>query len=314
MKTKSPLLLVTFMLAAAADAQVLTNDAVLDGKTLGEWSAEWWKWILPIPVEQNPAFDPDGSFANVGQPDGPVFFLAKGYNVNRIGHRAFTVPEGKYLFMPLLTYYADNINSCPPCYSVQELRDQAKAAIDPVTNLHATVDGIAIPDLFSHRNISPVFSINFLSTNNLVSWGNGIPFAGLDDPMAADGFYLMLEPLTPGLHVLNFGAIVGPPINLIFDMTDTITVIPEPLPDRVQRLVTTLSASALPEKQRQPLLVTLNAAKASFDSKNLRAGINQLAAFQNKVRAQWARNDQALADLLIEAAQEIMDKAAAQLR
>jgi len=61
-------------------------------------------------------------------------------------------------------------------------------------------------------------------------------------------------------------------------------------------------------------LANLNAARASFESKKFVAGINQLHAFQNKVRAQLGRSDSALAGQLTEAAQKIIDKAAAQLQ
>jgi hypothetical protein len=53
------------------------------------------------------------------------------------------------------------------------------------------------------------------------------------------------------------------------------------------------------------LLATLKAASASFERGNLVAGLNQLHAFQNKVRAQVA--DAVLADQLTKAAQVVMD-------
>ena len=52
---------------------------------------------------------------------------------------------------------------------------------------------------------------------------------------------------------------------------------------------------------------TLKAAAASFDDGRVQPGINQLGAFQNKVRAQVAPLDPVLADSLINAAQVIID-------
>jgi hypothetical protein len=310
MKRKLAAALATLLLVACAEAQVLPNDAVVDGKTIGDWSAEWWKWILPISVSQNPAFDEDGSLANVAQPDGPVFFLAKGFNIDRMGHRTFTVPEGKYLFMPLITFYVDNIDSVP--FPVDEMRDLARSSIDLVTGLHATIDGVPVPDLFSHRAISPVFSIYYTSGDNLPSLGAGRPILGWVDPIVADGYYLMAAPLGVGTHVINFGATVGPPVNLTFDMTDTITVIPIPLAQRVNTLIMAVGESSLAAHRQQPLLATLRAAGASFGSGNSAAGINQLRAFQNKVGGQLARSEEGLATQLTEAAQNVIDKAIAQ--
>jgi hypothetical protein len=312
MRTKVAILLLPLAFIISAHAQVLPNDAVVDGKTIGDWSAEWWKWLLPIPVAQNPARDTNGSFANVAQPDGPVFFLAKGYNWNVRGTRTFTVPEDKYLFVPLLSNFQDNIDVSPPL-TVEQLHDAAKASIDLVNELHATIDGVPVPDLFSHRAVSLVFSIDFLSPDNLVSDGLGHPFTGLDDPIVSDGYYLMIEPLSLGTHVINFGGSVGPPVNLSQDMTAFITVIPIPLPQRVERLITSVRGSNLPTRSQQSLLATLDSATVLFTSGHLRPGINQARAFQNKVRAQLTRNDQPLADELISAAQRIIDKAELQL-
>jgi hypothetical protein len=51
----------------------------------------------------------------------------------------------------------------------------------------------------------------------------------------------------------------------------------------------------------------LNAAYASFQRGSFGAGANQLQAFQNKVAAQLGQLDPALAEQLIEAAQQIID-------
>jgi hypothetical protein len=67
--------------------------------------------------------------------------------------------------------------------------------------------------------------------------------------------------------------------------------------------------SDLGAKAKQPLFVTLTAASASFDRGNIISGSNQLTAFQNKVRAQVARVDSALANQLIHTAQQIIDSA-----
>lgn len=53
---------------ADAEPQVL-------GKTIGEWSAKWWRWAFAIPASTNPMLDDDGEFCPVGQ-QGPVWFLA----------------------------------------------------------------------------------------------------------------------------------------------------------------------------------------------------------------------------------------------
>jgi hypothetical protein len=80
-------------------------------------------------------------------------------------------------------------------------------------------------------------------------------------------------------------------------------------PMDIEQLILFVQNSDLRPKNKQPLLAILAAASASFDRGNTLSGSNQLAAFQNKVSAQVARVDLALANQLIEAAQEIIDRA-----
>jgi hypothetical protein len=62
------------------------------------------------------------------------------------------------------------------------------------------------------------------------------------------------------------------------------------------------------------MIATLKASAASFERGNPISAINQLEAFQNKVRAQLGRTQPALADQLIRAAQELIDLWTAQGR
>jgi len=81
---------IALAVATTLKAGVLPNDATVDGKTIGDWTAEWWKWIYSLPTNQSPLLDTDGSLAGNGQPDGDVFFVA---NLARPGTvaRSFTI-------------------------------------------------------------------------------------------------------------------------------------------------------------------------------------------------------------------------------
>jgi hypothetical protein len=308
-KTNLAYLLLFLLLGSSACAQVLPNDAVVDGKTIGDWSAEWWKWILPASTNQNPDLDTDGAFASIGQPTGSVFLIAWDLGIMPGPFiRHFTVPEGKYLFFPVATFEADNVDSCPPCYSVPELRDQAKAVVDVATDLHADIDGVEITNILEHRTVSPVFSLLYTNADNLHTVAFPHPITGLIDPMVCDGYWLMLEPLPPGPHVLRFGG-TFPGLFFPADVVDYITVVPISPSETLAELKTAVTGAQLSPTRCQPLLVSLDAAKVSFESENYVAGINQLRAFQNKVRAQLSSTDGAFAAKLIGAAQEIIDKA-----
>jgi hypothetical protein len=71
-----------------------------------------------------------------------------------------------------------------------------------------------------------------------------------------------------------------------------------------ERLLDTVNAYCA---RPQPLRASLGAALASLRRGNTAAAVNQLGAFQNKVRAQVARDDPALAQALINTAQTIIN-------
>jgi hypothetical protein len=80
-------------------------------------------------------------------------------------------------------------------------------------------------------------------------------------------------------------------------------------PMDVGQLILLVENSNLGAKTKHALLATLAAASASFERGNIISGSNQLAAFENKVRAQVARVDPAFANQLIEATHEIIESA-----
>ena len=68
------------------------------GKTIAEWSAEWWKWAAPLAPPGDPFTDQTGAAANKNQA-GPVFYLAGSENTSS---RAFTLTSDKFVLLPLV--------------------------------------------------------------------------------------------------------------------------------------------------------------------------------------------------------------------
>ena len=69
------------------------------GKTIGEWTGEWWKWAFSQSVPMDAFTDQTGENANVNQ-SGPVFFVAG--TTGGEATRSFNVPSNKYLLFPLV--------------------------------------------------------------------------------------------------------------------------------------------------------------------------------------------------------------------
>jgi hypothetical protein len=184
---------------------VMPTNAVVGGLTIEEWTVEWWSWAYATPTNQNPLLDLDGSRAQSGQPGGPVFFVGSvsGLQPPPVT-RTFAVPQGKYLFFPLLPIHSENVDRPIP-FTVEQLRDELAGILTNVTALHCRIDGVAVSNLFAHRAISPVFTQNFTNADNLKTFQYGHVVTGLIDPVVSDGYWVMLEPLPVGQHVLEFG-------------------------------------------------------------------------------------------------------------
>jgi hypothetical protein len=60
--------------APACATTVYEPDAVVDGKTVDQWTGRWWTWAAGLPANHNAFNDPNGTFAHQ-QNSGPVFYL-----------------------------------------------------------------------------------------------------------------------------------------------------------------------------------------------------------------------------------------------
>ena len=174
------------------------------GKTYGEWGAEWWKWALSFPIDQNPIMDPTGEFASQGQ-SGPVWFLAG--TSGGTAERAVTIPAGKAIFFSMLNLINDypcpdpNFQPAPGQTLEEFLTEGAAFFIDHTTVLFAEVDGVPLKNLFNYRATSGLFT--FTGDPSLVSFDPCI--TGAPQQAVADGYWVMLAPLRRGAHTIRFG-------------------------------------------------------------------------------------------------------------
>jgi len=207
---------------------VLPPNSNAFGKTYGEWNAGWWQWIFSVPASKNPALATDGAIdCSVGQ-SGNVWFLAGNFLTGGSFTLSCTVPVGKALFIPLINSWYDNVCVTPPL-TVDQLRVNADGYVNPPANLHASIDGRPLSNLESYRAISPVFSYTLPpSPDNLIYAGFGVSLPGdcwpslTVTPAVADGYYIMLAPLSKGSHTINFGG--SGPTGFTLDMTYNLTV------------------------------------------------------------------------------------------
>jgi hypothetical protein len=180
-------------LFAQEDAAMPANQQVA-GLSQAQWSRAWWQWAASFEGSESPVADQSGELCDRKQ-SGPVWFLAGTYGTHRTS-RACRMPRGKFLFFPLINYvvFPRDARSLG-CSAVTV---EAAAMTDRVSNLIVDLDGVRIERLASYRQ----------ATRECFDLGargpTGVPLY----PAAANGYYVMLRPLSPGRHVLNFGGVL----------------------------------------------------------------------------------------------------------
>jgi hypothetical protein len=229
--------------------QVFAPDAKVKGESIAQWTAEFWTKALQAPV-----FAPDGSDLNPlifddapsaqGNADG-VFFL---FGSLLGGHhdRTATVPTGTPILVPVLPIEFSNFDTpsgnvpydpvlmnLPGDNTAKQLSDFAADAALPALEmggeLHMSVDGHKLANPGAYLEMAPTFSY-VLPADSLSNFAFGqTNLTGLVSPAEADGFYVMLKPLSPGHYVINAGGktlhgSLGP---LSEDVTWTINVVPK---------------------------------------------------------------------------------------
>jgi hypothetical protein len=209
------------VLAAAAKASttpgVLPPNSHSHGKSYAEWSAAWWTWAMELPVDGNPFSD---SFSDVtaGQ-TGKVWFLGAPFGTSE---RTVTIPHGISLFFGLLNA---EFSSLEGFATEDDQRSESAFFVDHIVGLFCTIDGVSVKDLAAYRFVSPQFEFTAPTP-----WVFGD--TGGTGTSVADGYYVMLPPLSKGTHTIHFGGAFhfsvaeGDPFDADFplDMTYHVTV------------------------------------------------------------------------------------------
>jgi len=222
---------------AWATVQIVPPSNNVAGQSQLYWAQAWWQWVLGIPTPNNPLLDTTGADAGVNN-NGPLFFLAG--NFGGVSVRTIDVPDGKPVFFPVINSFFVPINSdgtfnSAPCPTPLTLSCAIQAAsFTQVSGMAVSIDGVSLDNaqIEQHRQTSTsYFSVDLPGTtvppdNVLGVTGPIVPGA---NTWTQDGFYITLDDLSVGTHVLRFEgegvSLAGGPISL--DVTDTLVVVPE---------------------------------------------------------------------------------------
>jgi hypothetical protein len=207
-------------LGANQNPRVIPPDAAYRGLTYGEWAAEWWKAVFAAPVEGgvHPLF----TGGAVEGEKGIVFLgspvLPAGSPISEL---AVTITPGTPLFLPLVTVEC-SVFEGPPFHGDDEpsLRACANDLLDLVSDLSSEIDGRPLNNLDAFRVESPLFGWGPLPADNAL----GAPEGTESDAVAA-GYFLMLPPLSVGVHEITTRAAIDS-FGLAVDARVLVTVTP----------------------------------------------------------------------------------------
>ncbi len=166
------------------------------GYSYGNWGAQWWQWGTSIPNVTSPLNDKTGDFAATGQ-HGKVWFLAG--NGGGVDERVITIPADVSLLVPVLTaiYFDEGLE---PGLTEEAMRAALDEFMSGATTLEVSLDHQPLPRRAMTRAQSEVFPTFFPENNLLAEIG---VLKGVYPLSVADGYYLMLKPLSSGTHVLK---------------------------------------------------------------------------------------------------------------
>jgi len=175
---------------------IYPNNSSPYGLSYKEWTSLWWKWLVSIPKKRNPAISGSMQFSVPSQHHPDVWFLAGTFGGSST--RDCNIPYGKAILFPIINYecsFADE----PTIMTKKELQSKCTSEINDIVDIFAYLDGRRI-NLEKCRVRSRCFKVNIPSDNCLNAkkgWTS----------MVSDGYWLFLEPLERGNHVLStFGS------------------------------------------------------------------------------------------------------------
>jgi serine/threonine protein kinase len=188
---------------------ILPGDPRLNGKTYAQWTADWLKWELQLPLTNSAGAVHPLKISNAfdvaeGQTN-EVWFLGAPFLANGLNtiSRSCVVPFGKALFFPLFVVEVSNIEG-HPFYgaTAQEQAARVDFFVAHFVKLFCEVDGVSLSDVSQFRVRSP--QTDFIAP---APWIQGE--AGGPGTVTGAGYFVFLSPLTPGKHTLHFGGEVS---------------------------------------------------------------------------------------------------------
>ena len=193
--------LVLSPIAGATSLNIFPPGSKPYGLTYSKHIENFWKWALGIPAKENPLNDQIGEKCATGQSNSnsSVFYLT--FNNGGTSERVCKVPAGKALFIPVSQALISNIDL--PTATLSELKNGVKADQDSVNSLYLKIGDkeYNFNELKTkYRNPTDIFNVT-IADNGIFAAVKGGPTKA-----AADGYYVITEPLQKGNYTVHYKA------------------------------------------------------------------------------------------------------------
>lgn len=177
--------------------QLFTETEKPYGRTYGDWTVEWWKWVLSIPMSINPLTDDTGQHWNVCQPSSHVWFLAgclPGKD-ERFPHRNIKIGSGRSVLFPILNCEANSLEY-PDLTSHEDLLKHVLDDINSIRKRDVFINGTRLNPTRVQSD-PRIFKVTINEDN----------IFGVKNPSStdatADGYWTFLKPLPRGRYTVH---------------------------------------------------------------------------------------------------------------
>jgi len=173
--------------SSSSAAKPIDVDEIVYDRSQVEWSEAYLQWIAAFSRGSSPVSDATGALCAAKQ-EGDVWFLATSDGTGPV-ERSCSIPAGKTLFVPLATTLERSGNKEPLCATMAHI---AAGSLTHVTQLAMKIDGVPVDNMESHR----------IPTNDCFALGTRQVPRLIAKTAVADGWYVMLAPLSAGAHTI----------------------------------------------------------------------------------------------------------------
>jgi hypothetical protein len=175
------------------------------GHTWQYWTTKWWQWFLSIPKADNPTMDTARENFSLNRSHPNVWFLAT--TIGGRVERTVRITSGKALLFPIINVTISNAED-PTVTTETDMISFVKKHMDDIIEKRASIDGEELLISEKFRFESPPFKFSF-PPNNIFGAHEG-PTRG-----AADGYWIFMRPLQPGIHnISTFGSCMSGKIQI----------------------------------------------------------------------------------------------------